>query len=391
VTTSVEPGSVCLREREVGRVVGPLPGATVIAVGGIHGNEPAGLRAAERVLARLADRGGLARGEVVVLAGNLAALRAGKRYLASDLNRRWSDEILRELRTRGGEEPSRAEIPEDDEQRSLLERIEAARARARGPVFVADLHSSSAAGVPFVLFGDTLAQRRLVRAFPIPVVIGLEEQLDGSLSAYWTRCGCVTYACEGGQHDDPATIDHLAAVLTLTLDAAGVTGEGWRRCSSEARALLRRCRGGLPPYLEVVSRHAISDADGFRMEPGFKNLGHAARGQLLARDAGGEIRAPDDGVVILPLYQGLGSDGFFWGHAMSRARMRADELLRRLHVDRLLPLLPGVTRDGHDPSRLLVREVGLRYPRGLLHTFGYRRVRSRGGVISVERQPDAIC
>ena len=56
------------------------------------------------------------------------------------------------------------------------------------------------------------------------------------------------------------------------------------------------------------------------MAPGFKNL--AREGQLLATDKNGEIRAPKDGLVILPLYQGLGNDGFFWGRAVSEARLR---------------------------------------------------------------------
>ena len=100
-----------------------------------------------------------------------------------------------------------------------------------------------------------------------------------------------------------------------------------------ARELLRQRRGDLPPYLEVVSRHAITEEDAFRMEPGFKNLNVASEGQLLARDARGEIRAPADGVVILPLYQGLGSDGFFWGRAVSGARLRTGEMLRLLGAE----------------------------------------------------------
>ena len=34
--------------RELGRVRGDAPGATLIAVGGVHGNEPAGLEAGRR-------------------------------------------------------------------------------------------------------------------------------------------------------------------------------------------------------------------------------------------------------------------------------------------------------------------------------------------------------
>ena len=51
----------------------------VVCVCGIHGNEPAGLRAAERVLADLERRGAALRGDFVAIAGNLGALAAGRR------------------------------------------------------------------------------------------------------------------------------------------------------------------------------------------------------------------------------------------------------------------------------------------------------------------------
>ena len=43
---------------------------------------------------------------------------------------------------------------------------------------------------------------------------------------------------------------------------------------------------------------------------------------------GWDVRAPDDGFVMLPLYQGQGEDGFFWGREVSRARLRASVALR---------------------------------------------------------------
>ena len=94
-------------------------------------------------------------------------------------------------------------------------------------------------------------------------------------------------------------------------------------------------------------------------------------------------------MLILPLYQGLGSDGFFWGRAVSAARMRTAEILRLLHLDRLLGLLPGVAKDPQHPSRFIVREVGRHVPRDVFHAFGYRRVRTRDGQLTIERQPDA--
>ncbi len=374
-----------IEQRELGRMVGQAPGPTVIVVAGMHGNEPAGIHAARRVLSRLVKAEVPIRGELVVLAGNVKALRAGTRYLAKDLNRQWSEARVEALLARAGA----ADDAEDAEQRELLSAIEGARARARGRVHLADFHTSSAQGIPFVLFGDTIAQRQFVRVFPLPIIVGLEEQLDGALSEYWTRHGCVTFACEGGQHVDASAVDNLEAVLYLTLDEAGVIPSGSLPEVRASAELLRKRRGDLPAFLEVVSRHAISEEDAFRMEPGFKNLSPASEGQLLAHDVHGEIRAPKDGVLILPLYQGLGSDGFFWGRAVSAARMRTAEILRLLHLDRLLGLLPGVAKDPQHPSRFIVREVGRHVPRDVFHAFGYRRVRTRDGQLTIERQPDA--
>ena len=104
------------------------------------------------------------------------------------------------------------------------------------------------------------------------------------------------------------------------------------------RALLTRATYGCPRILQVVHRHAIRPEDQFKMEPGFANLASAKEGQLLARDASGEIRAEANGLVMLPLYQGQGADGFFWGRPVSNTRLLASTVARRLHLDWLLPL-----------------------------------------------------
>ena len=159
-----------LTSREIGRVRGEQAGPTLICVGGIHGNEPGGAIASERVLDVLGGRIGDVRGELVAFTGNLAALRSKRRYQARDLNRAWTEARVRELRAR----PDRSgDDPEDLEQRELLEVIEDAIQRARGPVFFMDLHTTSASGIPFVLFGDTLAQRAFARSMPLPIILGL--------------------------------------------------------------------------------------------------------------------------------------------------------------------------------------------------------------------------
>jgi predicted deacylase len=385
-TAKPSAGSFVPEQREIGRLVGRAAGPTLVVIGGMHGNEPGGAGAAKRVLERLSRDDVEVTGEVIALAGNLAGLRVGRRYQMKDLNRQWSDERVSALRAQAEADDD----AEDREQRALLAAIETAIARARGPVYVADLHTTSAPGIPFVITGDTLAQRKLAVAFPLPVVLGLEEQLDGALSEYWTRRGCITFAVEGGQHHDPASVDSLAAVLLVAVNATGVASGTLEEETSQARRLLAQRRGDLPHVMEVVSRHAISEGDRFSMEPGFRNLDRARAGQLLARDVRGEILAPRDGLVILPLYQPHGSDGFFWGREMSELRLRVSEVLRRLGVGRALRLLPGVRvrRDRAGTSRFVIDPRFARvYPAGMFQLLGYRRARPGKDGLVVEGKP----
>ncbi|MBN8609039.1 MAG: succinylglutamate desuccinylase/aspartoacylase family protein [Deltaproteobacteria bacterium] len=373
--------------REIGRVRGERAGPTLIVVGSLHGNEAGGVRACERVFGALRERPLPIAGELVMLAGNVGALREGRRYRVKDLNRVWREEQVAALRAR---DPAHDDA-EDREQRELLSAIDEALARARGPAFLVDLHTTSAAGHPFVLFGDTIPQREFAITLPLPILLGLEEQVDGVLSEHMTRRGLVTLAVEGGQHDDPASIDHLAAVVWIALSSASLLARSDNPHLESALARLDRARGAVPRVLEVSSRRVIGEGDAFRMEPGFANLAPVSKGQTLATHTRGgvteTVRAPHDGWVMLPLYQGQGSDGFFWGRAVSERRLRASRLLRDLRLDRLLRALPGVSRDRGDRDRLRVdTRVARFYPLEVFHLFGFRKIREEGATLVVERR-----
>jgi succinylglutamate desuccinylase len=299
--------------RLIGRIAG-APGPTLIIVGGMHGNEPGGVTAARTVLARIPRDA--VRGELVALAGNVRALAAHRRYLTHDLNRLWTPERVAIARGIGAfASDEQAELAE------LADELDDVITRARGPVYAIDLHTTSAAGVPFAVIGATRAHREFARALPLPGIVGLEETLDGVLTRYLGALGCITLAIEGGQTDSPATAANLEAVITVALSASGVLPTGVPDATgphglAAARELLARARGDLPTMIEVVSRRAVTPEDGFRMEPGFANIQRTTGGTLLARDVRSEIRAPFDGLVLLPLYQAQGSDGFFYGRAV---------------------------------------------------------------------------
>lgn len=295
--------------RVIGHVRGEAPGPTLIITTLIHGNEAAGAIAAQRVLAGL-ERAHL-HGEVLVLAGNLAANALGKRHQVKDLNRQWTESKVGALRAR---DPAQDDA-EDREQRALLEQLDRAIASARGPVYSIDLHTTSAAGYPFGIY-DSAREEPFAMAFPLPTIRGLAVALAGVLTSYLVGRGVIAIAIEGGQHDDGATIDHLAASCTVALAASGVLDEAHVPGLAEARTHLDVARGQIPRALKVVARYSIVPSDAFVMAPGFANIAHVRRGQLLAKDARGTIRAPANGYVILPLYQGQGDDGFFFGRAI---------------------------------------------------------------------------
>src|SRR4051812_12007728 len=81
----------------IARIAGARSGPCLIAFGGIHGNEPAGVLAARRVAAAIESRADRIRGDVLLLAGNTRALVHDLRYLDVDLNRHWARPRLDKL------------------------------------------------------------------------------------------------------------------------------------------------------------------------------------------------------------------------------------------------------------------------------------------------------
>ena len=88
IETSTTPGQHLARE--VGRFDAGQPGPLFIAVGGMHGNEPAGVDAAQIVLDELRQHNVALRGRFVALRCNRQALELRTRFLEEDFNRVWT-------------------------------------------------------------------------------------------------------------------------------------------------------------------------------------------------------------------------------------------------------------------------------------------------------------
>lgn len=290
--------------RLMGHFKGSLPGPLVILVGGLHGNETAGVRATERVLKQLNEQ--KLRGEVIGLRGNLAALAAQQRFIDYDLNRCWTDQHLHLLRS----ETARRAQAEDQEARALLEWIDRYADAPHPSKVLVDLHTTSAQRGSFVIAPEACADHSTVEVLHIPIVSGMENFLRGTLMTYAVARGYVSFAFEGGQIGSTAAVDlHEAGIWSMlhTLEMIRLPDEQIER----HRGLLRQYGGTLPHRVTARSMHMIAPDTEFVMNPGYYNFKPVRRGEVVAHDRSGPIASPQDGMIFMPLYQKEGSDGFF--------------------------------------------------------------------------------
>lgn len=371
-------------QRELGRYSGGKPGPLVICIGGIHGNEPAGVLALEQVLRKLHENNPPFRGELIALAGNVNALNDGLRYRQRDLNRMWLPERVRQLQTQPPDNPA---IGEDAEQRELLNIIETALARHKGEAVFLDLHTTSSEGAPFAIISDTLTNRRLALELGVPIILGLEENLDGTILNYINERGHAAIGFEAGRHRSPVSLRNHEAAVWITLAAAGCLKPYYVNEFYELRQDLKRSAAGVPRVLELRYRHGISEADKFVMQPGFFNFSRVAKGQQLAADRRGVIAAPEDALLFMPLYQSQGDDGFFLVREVNPFWLKLSAKIRKWNLHRLLPYLPGVHRLPDDRHSLAINtNIAHWFVLEICHLLGFRKHSQQGGLLIVSRR-----
>lgn len=341
-------------------------GPTVVGLAALHGNEPAGIVAVERVLSAL-ERCEVG-GRFIGVIGNRAAYEADRRFVGRDLNRGWSNERCARTAL-----PALDAFPEDAEQRELLTLLRRLACESQRPLVVLDLHTMSGPGVPFSIAPDLLRNRPLLATLPVPTVLGLAEIIPDALLSWLCRSGHRGIAIEGGQHEHPETTDLLEACIWFVLVQAGLLSTDDVPDLVRHRARLRAASVGNPPVVEIKHRHRVEIGDGFEMRPGYSNFTRVRAGEIVASDRRGPIEIVRDGLMMLPRYQPEGDDGFFVATPMTPGWLRTSTLLRRSQVGRLLPVLPRMRRDeqgnlvwgGTAPKGALL---------GALHLLGYRSV-----------------
>lgn len=365
----------------IGSSVGDAAGPTLIAVGSVHGNEPAGALALEEVAAWLERERPSLRGRVYLVTGNLRAREQGVRFVDQDLNRAWTEKNVSAIGS-----PELDALVEGREMAELNRLFDDILASAGSEVYVIDLHSTSATGPPFATMGDTIRNRRFARKFPVRTLLGIEEQLEGTLLEHVNNLGAVTLGFEGGQHDSYKTVETHIAFAMLALANSGILAV--EDLPDRTKLELRLADGLLrSQFYEVLHREAITVEDEFSMLPGFTNFDPVKKGDHLANNRHGPITASRSGVILMPLYQRLGEDGFFLGQRIAIFWLRLSALLRFLGFQNVVHWLPGISRDPNDEGSLIVNtRVARLFPLQVFHLLGFRRRTVKGSNIIVSRR-----
>jgi succinylglutamate desuccinylase len=294
------------------------PGPRLIVTGAVHGNETAGTRGIERVLAEIEG------GEVAIVRGtvtlvpvtNPLAYAKGERFGERNLNRR----LL----------PSAS--PQDNEDRiaNVLCPLLA------GHDVLLDLHSFRSPGQPFVLrgpadnagplepFAHADAEARLCAH------LGVQRVVDGWMEVY---ADGVAQRRErrltpGAVNEDPAygigTTEYMRSVggYAVTLECGQLEDPAGPEVAlhaiRQALALLRIAELPLAPPLgpfecltlaTVIDRHA----DGDRFAKPWTSFEPLAEGELIAlRADGNEVRAPEAGYIVFPDHAAVPGHEWFY-------------------------------------------------------------------------------
>lgn len=369
-------------EHLVGEFVGDESGVTVLVVGSIHGNEPSGLLAMRKIAPELNKLEREMKGRVYLVAGNTRALQRDERYIDSDLNRHWTPEIVA---LNDPDSSIRTNRVEDTEQRELLRIFDRIFLTAKNEVYALDLHSTSAASAPFAMIGDTLRNREFGRRFPATILLGIEEQLNSTILEYINNLGAVTLGFEAGEHRQKTAVDNQEALMWLALYHSGCLGKEHVDVERHERTL--REAMGDPKLIEIRYRHAITPADEFKMEPGYENFQPVKKGEVVAHDRKGEVKVNETGLILMPLYQKLGNDGFFLGREILPFWLWLSRVLRRMGIPGIVHWLPGVTRDPFNEESLVVNtNIARIFPLQVFHLLGFRKRLWKSGKLVVSRR-----
>jgi Succinylglutamate desuccinylase / Aspartoacylase family len=352
-------------ERVIGKITGETKGPTIVFFGGIHGNETAGVFALNEVLHKInPDQ---VNGVIYGISGNLKALNSNQRYIEEDLNRLWLNGNTKNTNK------TKQLSNEKKEQEELNKILKTILEKESGPYYFIDLHTTSGKTRPFITINDALINRKFSKLFPVPIILGIEEFLDGPLLSYINQLGYVSLGFESGQHNDKSAVTNCAAFIYLSLVFSRVIEENNVLNYYQYYNQLKINATNNNQIFEVVYLHKIKEGEVFKIKKGFKSFQTICKGQVLAISNKINVISPFNAKLFMPLNQKKGKEGFFIIKKVNPIFLKLSEILRKIRIDNLLIILPGITWKDKKKGVLKVNLKVAKYMvKPIFHLLGYR-------------------
>lgn len=288
--------------RIIGKYSGNREGPLLFITGGVHGNEPSGVQALEKVFAELEKTQPQIMGTIVGVKGNNLALSKDQRFIDEDLNRTWKEDDIKN---------QRKETHEQREMHEIIEVLESFPEKDFSKRYFLDCHTTSSESLPYISVQVVNDNDEWAHRFPTYIVRGFSDIVYGAIDHYLSRTGLSGFTFEAGQHTHETSVENHEGLIWLALKEACGLDLQEISCFPECVENFAEKNAPDQKTFEIIHRHGLEKEDQFKMEPGFKNFQKIEKGQLLAIQNGKELKSEWDANIFMPLYQSQGNDGFF--------------------------------------------------------------------------------
>jgi len=338
---------------------------TIVFFAGIHGNETSGVFALQEVFKTIKKLN--IKGNIYGISGNLKALELNKRFIDEDLNRIWTHAKLDHIKEKGKLNNEEQELVE------IFDILKEIIIKNSGPFYFIDFHTTSSRTLPFITINDALINRKFSKQFPVPIVLGIEEYLNGPLLSYINELGYVSLGFESGQHDEEnAVLNHISFAYLALMFTKIICKEEIPDLNKHYNRLKKASENEIE-ISEVVHLHKIQKNENFKMLNNFRSFQNIKKGTKLAISNNQEIVSKHSATLFMPLYQEYGDDGFFIIRKIKPFFLGLSAVLRRFEADNLLVLLPGIKWEDKRKHVLRVNiKVTKFLAKPIFHLLGYR-------------------
>lgn len=261
-------------------VEGREPGPRAVVFAAVHGDEPCGVIAFERIIPSLE----LARGSATFVIANPRALAEKRRFTEANLNRLFRSDAELDDAKRASYEYARSR-----ELMPLLEKADA----------LLDIHSSeSPKADPFIVCGE--ASRKIAERMPFPIISwgwDTPQVEPGGTDDFMERMGKIGICIECGFDTAASTADKAEESVRRFLALMGLTDESVPERDGTQKALRA-------VYAHIAKENFVPSA----LVPDFEPV---EKGTLIGTDGTTEMRAPKDGYLIfVRAREGAGQEAY---------------------------------------------------------------------------------